>query len=143
MDDLSNRLANFLLAAGVQKEERVALYAHRSSALVVGIMGILKSGATFTVVDPAYPVKRQIVYLQVAQPRAVVTLAAAGALDAKVGVSSSRCVRGCAPCPAYHGVLCAVPRARIPTRSCCASCPVAVVCFIQPCQTLTLTHGLV
>ena len=38
--------------------------------LTLGIMGILKSGATFTVVDPAYPVQRQVIYLKVAQPRA-------------------------------------------------------------------------
>eukprot|EP00039_Didymoeca_costata_P013486 m.205781 g.205781 ORF g.205781 m.205781 type:complete len:984 (-) comp15790_c0_seq1:3659-6610(-) len=60
------------------------MYAHRSAPLVVGIMGILKSGATFTVVDPAYPAERQIIYLKVAQPRAVVSLAAAGALSPEV-----------------------------------------------------------
>ena len=57
---MANRLGNFLVSKGIQKEERVALYAHRSSALVVGIMGILKSGATFTVIDPAYPIERQV-----------------------------------------------------------------------------------
>ena len=84
IEQLSNQLANYLVASGIEPEERVALYAHRSSALVVGIMGILKSAATFTVVDPAYPTERQIVYLKVAQPRGVVTLAAAGALDPAV-----------------------------------------------------------
>ena len=57
----ANRLANHLIAAGVQKGERVAMYSHRSSALVVGILGILKAGGTFTVIDPAYPIDRQIV----------------------------------------------------------------------------------
>eukprot|EP00043_Microstomoeca_roanoka_P019450 m.219113 g.219113 ORF g.219113 m.219113 type:complete len:1307 (+) comp16996_c4_seq1:173-4093(+) len=84
VEELSNRVAHYLIAKGIQKEERVALYAHRSSALVVGIMGILKSGATFTVIDPAYPVSRQNVYLEVAQPRAIITLHAAGPLNAEV-----------------------------------------------------------
>eukprot|EP00054_Salpingoeca_dolichothecata_P011596 m.64349 g.64349 ORF g.64349 m.64349 type:complete len:1290 (+) comp19542_c0_seq1:69-3938(+) len=84
IEERSNRVANFLVKNGIQPEERVALYAHRSTALVAGIMGILKSGATFTVVDPAYPVERQIIYLKVAQPRAVVTLAAAGELHSDV-----------------------------------------------------------
>ena len=54
IDDMSNRLANHLVAKGIKPEDRVAMYAHRSATLVVGIMGILKSGATFTVIDPAY-----------------------------------------------------------------------------------------
>ncbi|EDQ91705.1 uncharacterized protein MONBRDRAFT_22782, partial [Monosiga brevicollis MX1] len=84
VDELSNRLAHYLVNNGIQKEERVALYAHRSSALVVGIMGILKSGATFTVIDPAYPIERQTVYLEVAQPRGIVSLAAAGPIGEEV-----------------------------------------------------------
>jgi non-ribosomal peptide synthetase component F len=84
VDELSNRLANHLVGSGVKPEDRVAMYAHRSAALVVGIMGILKSGATFTVIDPAYPVARQIVYLKVAQPTGILTLAAAGVPAAEV-----------------------------------------------------------
>ena len=84
IDDISNRLANHLVAKGIKPEDRVAMYAHRSATLVVGIMGILKSGATFTVIDPAYPVARQIIYLKVSKPRGIVTLAAAGGLDAEV-----------------------------------------------------------
>eukprot|EP00040_Diaphanoeca_grandis_P023592 m.128593 g.128593 ORF g.128593 m.128593 type:complete len:1288 (+) comp29345_c3_seq1:30-3893(+) len=80
VDELSNRVANYLRANGVETGERVAMYSHRSSALVVGIMGILKAGATFTVIDPAYPVERQIVYLKVAQPRAVISMEAAGGI---------------------------------------------------------------
>eukprot|EP01147_Barroeca_monosierra_P005098 gene5098-139_t len=82
--EISNRLANFLVAKGITKGDRVAMYAHRSAPLVVGIMGILKSGATFTVVDPAYPTNRQIVYLEVADPKGIVTLAGAGDLDTEM-----------------------------------------------------------
>lgn len=53
VNDCANRLANHLIASGIQKGERVAMYSHRSSAIVVGILGILKAGATFTVIDPA------------------------------------------------------------------------------------------
>ncbi len=60
MDELSNRLAHYLVSSGIQREDRVALYAHRSATLVVGVMGILKAGATFTVIDPAYPIERQV-----------------------------------------------------------------------------------
>eukprot|EP00051_Salpingoeca_urceolata_P007651 m.99362 g.99362 ORF g.99362 m.99362 type:complete len:1315 (-) comp15332_c1_seq1:111-4055(-) len=84
IDAMSNRVANCLVASGIKPEDRVALYAHRSTAIVIGIMGILKSGATFTVIDPAYPVKRQTVYLEVSQPRGIITLAAAGKVGAEV-----------------------------------------------------------
>ena len=81
---LSNRLANYLLkVGGIQKEERVAIYAHRSCPLVVAMMGILKSGATITIIDPAYPPARQIIYFEVAEPRALVMIKAAGPLPAE------------------------------------------------------------
>ncbi|RJE16600.1 L-aminoadipate-semialdehyde dehydrogenase, large subunit, partial [Aspergillus sclerotialis] len=50
------------------------VYAYRGVDLVVAVMGILKSGATFSVIDPAYPPERQNVYLDVARPRALVVI---------------------------------------------------------------------
>ncbi|KAL9058797.1 MAG: hypothetical protein Q9162_001521 [Coniocarpon cinnabarinum] len=40
-------------------------------------MGTLKAGATFSVIDPAYPPDRQIIYLDVARPRALISIAKA------------------------------------------------------------------
>jgi hypothetical protein len=50
LDALSNRLANYLVAKGIKTEDVVTMYAHRSVSIVVGIMGILKAGATFSVI---------------------------------------------------------------------------------------------
>ena len=80
----ANRVAHALLDAGIARGDIVALYAHRSPALVTAIFGILKAGAVFTVVDPSYPKARQRLYLEVAQPRGVITLAAAGDLPPPV-----------------------------------------------------------
>ncbi|GJN93172.1 hypothetical protein Rhopal_006219-T1 [Rhodotorula paludigena] len=80
IDEASNVLAHHLIANGVQREEVVTVYSTRGVDLVVAVMGILKAGATFSVIDPAYPPARQTIYLQVAQPRALVILAAAGSL---------------------------------------------------------------
>ena len=98
----SNILAHHLLKSGVQREEVVIVYAHRSVDLVVAVMAVLKAGATFSVigwsflslystlaynpchVDPAYPPSRQIVYLQVAQPRGLVVLKGAGTISPSV-----------------------------------------------------------
>lgn len=53
------------------------IYAYRGVDLVIAIMGALKAGATFSVIDPLYPPDRQIIYLKVAQPRALINLAKA------------------------------------------------------------------
>lgn len=50
------------------------VYAHRGVDLVVAVMGVLKAGATFSVIDPQYPPDRQIIYLDVAKPRALVVI---------------------------------------------------------------------
>ena len=46
----ANVLAHHLLAYGVQREEIVMIYAHRSVELVVAILATLKTGATFSVI---------------------------------------------------------------------------------------------
>ncbi|KAI9347701.1 hypothetical protein BDR26DRAFT_1004815 [Obelidium mucronatum] len=82
--EASNIVAHALMKGGIQREDVVVLYSYRGVDLVVAIMGVLKSGATFSVIDPAYPPPRQIVYLQVAQPRGLVVLKKAGELDSQV-----------------------------------------------------------
>ncbi|KAJ7432893.1 alpha-aminoadipate reductase Lys1p [Mycena galericulata] len=80
----SNILAHHLIKGGVQREEVVMVYAHRSVDLVVAVMAVLKAGATFSVIDPAYPAARQILYLEVAQPRGLVVLKGAGTINPAV-----------------------------------------------------------
>lgn len=80
----SNVLAHHLLSSGVQREEVVTVYAHRGVDLVVAVLGVLKAGATFSVIDPAYPPSRQNIYLQVAKPRALIVLEKAGKLHPTV-----------------------------------------------------------
>lgn len=50
INDASTQLANNLLTNGVQAEDVVVIYAHRGVELVVAIMGVLKAGATFSVI---------------------------------------------------------------------------------------------
>ncbi|TCD68695.1 putative NRPS-like protein biosynthetic cluster [Steccherinum ochraceum] len=80
----SNILAHHLIQRGVQREEVVMVYAYRSVELVVAVMAVLKAGATFSVIDPAYPASRQQIYLKVAQPRALVVLKGAGTISPPV-----------------------------------------------------------
>ncbi|TDV60757.1 amino acid adenylation domain-containing protein, partial [Pseudomonas sp. LP_7_YM] len=51
----ANRLAHQLVERGVGPDQRVAICVERSTAMVVGLMAILKSGGTYVPLDPAYP----------------------------------------------------------------------------------------
>ncbi|EME41301.1 hypothetical protein DOTSEDRAFT_81657 [Dothistroma septosporum NZE10] len=74
INESSNIVAHHLVSHGVQRGEVVMVYAHRGVDLVVAVMAVLKAGATFSVIDPAYPPDRQIIYLEVAQPRALINI---------------------------------------------------------------------
>ena len=103
--EASNVLAHYLHNAGITNGDVVMIWAHRSVDLVVSFMGALvccnpeavsgnkneaaqkarlivlilnkASSATISVLDPAYPPARQKIYLEVAQPRALVQIARA------------------------------------------------------------------
>ncbi|KKK23028.1 hypothetical protein AOCH_005357 [Aspergillus ochraceoroseus] len=74
INEASNILGHHLVQAGVERGEVVMVYAYRGVDLVVAVMGILKAGATFSVIDPAYPPERQCIYLDVARPRALINI---------------------------------------------------------------------
>ncbi|MBS0346728.1 MAG: amino acid adenylation domain-containing protein [Proteobacteria bacterium] len=54
----ANRLAAYLVAQGVQPDDRVALFVDRGLDMMVGLLGILKAGAGYVPVDPLYPEHR-------------------------------------------------------------------------------------
>ncbi|KAL8762296.1 MAG: hypothetical protein Q9184_001665 [Pyrenodesmia sp. 2 TL-2023] len=74
VNEASNQVAHHLLENGVERGDFVMIHAHRGVDLVVAVFGVLKAGATFSVIDPAYPPDRQIIYLDVARPRALVII---------------------------------------------------------------------
>ncbi|KAL8638663.1 MAG: hypothetical protein Q9228_004200, partial [Teloschistes exilis] len=74
INQTSNILAHHLLENGIERGDFVMIYAHRGVDLVVAVFGVLKAGATFSVIDPAYPPDRQIIYLDVAKPRALIVI---------------------------------------------------------------------
>ena len=78
LDRRSNQLANYLIAQGIQPKDVIAIYAQRSAALVIALLGILKAGAAFVILDPAYPASRLISYLRIARPRAWLHIDGAG-----------------------------------------------------------------
>jgi amino acid adenylation domain-containing protein len=77
----SNQLANYLCASGIQPQEVVAIYGHRSASLVWALLGVLKAGAAFLILDSAYPASRLIDCLRLAKPRGLIQIGAAGVLS--------------------------------------------------------------
>lgn len=102
LDRASNVLAHHLLNNGVQRGEVVTTYAYRGADLVVSVLGTLKAGAVFSIIDPAYPPVRQNIYLQVAKPRAIVILRKAGTLHANVRRCIEEELQVCVEVPALE-----------------------------------------
>ncbi|KAI0867490.1 non-ribosomal peptide synthetase [Hypoxylon argillaceum] len=72
--EASNILANQLHEKKITRGDVVMIFAYRSVELLIAFMGTLAAGATITVLDPAYPPARQQIYLEVSQPRALITI---------------------------------------------------------------------
>ncbi|MFI2711343.1 amino acid adenylation domain-containing protein [Micromonospora sp. NPDC018662] len=58
LDEAANRLARVLLAAGVARADRVGVCLPRTPELVVALLAVLKAGAAYVPLDPAYPAAR-------------------------------------------------------------------------------------
>ena len=58
LDEKANRLAARLRELGAAPDQVVALCVERSLEMVVGLFGILKSGAAYLPLDPAFPPER-------------------------------------------------------------------------------------
>jgi amino acid adenylation domain-containing protein len=84
LDARSSQLAHFLCSAEIEKGEVVAVYSHRSAPLVWALLGIMKAGAAFVLIDPTYPTARIVEYLQLVEPRGWLQLEEAGPLPAEL-----------------------------------------------------------
>ncbi|WP_309304394.1 MULTISPECIES: amino acid adenylation domain-containing protein [Brevibacillus] len=58
LDEKANQLAAFLRGKGVQQQRIVAIQATHSIELIVGILGVLKTGAAYLPIEPNYPSER-------------------------------------------------------------------------------------
>ena len=82
----ANRLARLLVSRGAGPEQVVAVVMDRSAGLVTALLGVLKAGAAYLPVDPAYPAQRIAAMLRDARPAVVIATAeAAGDLPVLAG----------------------------------------------------------
>ena len=73
LNEKVNRLAHHLIALGAAPESRVGVALDRSLELIVSILGIMKSGATYVPLDPEYPSARLTTMLREAAPFCVIS----------------------------------------------------------------------
>ncbi len=78
LDQKSNAIAAALLDGGIKPENVVAIYAAREASLVAAILGVMKAGAAFLILDPAHPEERLIECLRQARPQGWIQLKEAG-----------------------------------------------------------------
>ncbi|MDP4196680.1 MAG: amino acid adenylation domain-containing protein, partial [Bacteroidota bacterium] len=69
----SNILANRLIDKGIRPDCKVAIFLDRSVELVVGLLGILKSGGAYIPVEVSYPKERIRYILEDSKPEIILT----------------------------------------------------------------------
>ncbi|ANF85841.1 Putative non-ribosomal peptide synthetase [Pseudomonas antarctica] len=82
----ANQLAHHLRALGVQPDSRVAICVERGLEMVIGLYAILKAGAAYVPLDPAYPHERITYMLQDSAPAVVLAQGATRGLLGEVAV---------------------------------------------------------
>jgi amino acid adenylation domain-containing protein len=60
----ANRLAHFLIGAGIQEETPVGVFAQRSPETLAAFLAILKAGGAYVPLDPLYPAERIKYYIE-------------------------------------------------------------------------------
>jgi amino acid adenylation domain-containing protein len=80
LDQVSNRLANRLIAAGCGKGARVGLLLPKSIPAIAGMLGVLKAGAIYVPMDTASPPARLKRIIDVCEPAVILTSLPGGGL---------------------------------------------------------------
>lgn len=58
LDQRSNQVANLLLSRGIKEGKYVPIWLDRSLEWIIAVLGVIKTGAAYVPIDPAYPVRR-------------------------------------------------------------------------------------
>ena len=86
LDEAAEALADRLAARGVGRERVVAVCVPRSAHLPVALLGVLKAGAAFLPLDPAYPAERLRTMIEGSDAMLVLTTAETAPAVATAGV---------------------------------------------------------
>ena len=72
IDDISDRIAQYLLSRGIGRGRVVSILIHRNEYMVSASLGVLKSGAGYQPLDPSYPAERLLFMVQDAEAALVI-----------------------------------------------------------------------
>ncbi|SHM51676.1 surfactin family lipopeptide synthetase A [Anaerosporobacter mobilis DSM 15930] len=73
LNDRANAVAEELQNRSVTKMDIVGIMAERSVEMIIGILGIIKSGATYIPIDPGYPKERINYMISDCKPKIILT----------------------------------------------------------------------
>ena len=74
LDEMSNSLAHYLRnEIGIKPNDVVPIIAKRSWHIIVAMLGVLKAGAAYLPIDPAYPFDRIALMIETANPKILLT----------------------------------------------------------------------
>ena len=73
LDEESNKLANFLISKGITSNDVIGIMLKRGFNLSISIWGILKSGASYLLIDPSLPEDRILYMLNNCNAKFVIT----------------------------------------------------------------------
>ena len=89
LNEKANQLARHLMEKGVCTESYVAMLLPRSASMLVSILAVLKTGAAYVPIDPAYPKERIEFILEDAKPACIIAQKEDGPL---IGIDDERVV---------------------------------------------------
>jgi amino acid adenylation domain-containing protein len=73
LDDMANRLANWLIAQGVQRGDRVGIFLGNSVSAVVSFFAVLKAGGVFVIINPGTKARKLSFILRDCQAVGLIT----------------------------------------------------------------------
>ena len=117
LEQRSNQLAHVLRTQGIRNEDVVAIHATRSAALVWAMLGVLKAGAAFMLLDAAYPPARLRSYLETAVPRGFIHLQTTAPLPGELADWLAQAALACNLTLPQTGTAVPAPISQQPTTS--------------------------
>ena len=92
---VSAGVRDWLRNCGVGQGDTVVVYGHRSAPLVLALLGTLRSGAAFCILDPAYPDARLAKCIRISRPKAWLQISAAGVPSEHLQEAIAETAGGC------------------------------------------------